>query len=62
MLNCDPAMSLGYVDIYSYNGSSWILQQTLTGKTDSFFGSAVAFSSNGTQLFLAVGADSDTCT
>ena len=56
MLNCNPAMSLGYVGIYSYTGGSWSLQQTITGSsTKSGFGIALAFSSTGTQL--AVGAD-----
>ena len=54
MLNCNPAMSLGYVGIYSYTGGSWSLQQTLTGSTDSQFGWSLAFSSTGTQF--AVGA------
>ena len=56
MLNCNPAMSLGSVDIYSYTGGSWSLQQTITGSsTGSVFGYALAFSSTGTQL--AVGAE-----
>ena len=55
MLNCNPAMSLGSVGIYSYTGGSWSLQQTLNGSsTYSQFGYAVAYSSTGTQL--AVGA------
>ena len=62
MLNCNPAMSLGYVGIYSYTGGSWSLQQTITGsRTGSYFGSALAFSSTGTQLAVgAIGYDSNT--
>ena len=61
MLNCNPAMSLGYVGIYSYTGGSWSLQQTLIGSTSSEFGFALAFSSTGTQLAVgAIGYDSNT--
>ena len=54
MLNCNPATSIGYVGIYSYTRGSWSLQQTLIGSTDSGFGTALAFSSTGTQLAVGV--------
>jgi hypothetical protein len=47
-------MSIGSVGIYSYTGGSWSLQETIIGSSDSEFGTALAFSSTGTQL--AVGA------
>ena len=62
MLNCNPVMSIGYVGIYSYTGGSWSLQQVLNGSsTGSQFGTALVFSSNGTQLAVgAYGYDSNT--
>ena len=41
--------------VYTSVAGEWSLLQTLNGTTDSYFGSAVAYSPSGTQL--AIGAD-----
>ena len=52
-------MWLGYVSVYSYIGGNWSLQQTIDGSAASYFGNAVAFSPNGTQLAIGAPGFSD---
>ena len=50
-----PCTSLGSVYLYSMTGGIWSLTQTLNGfSTNSYFGSALSYSSTGTQFAVGV--------